>query len=132
MSRLTPYIMFPGACRAAMHFYADVLGGKVVLMQSYAEAPIDVPAEFHDRIFNSEMRAGAITIKASDDLPSHPVRIGGNIALYVEFADKSAQIAVFNKLADGGNVLFPLRDSFGMLEDKFGIRWMVVHNSDVD
>ncbi|NNK54981.1 MAG: VOC family protein, partial [Flavobacteriaceae bacterium] len=26
-----------------------------------------------------------------------------------------------------GQVLFPITENFGMLKDKFGIQWMVVH-----
>ncbi len=32
-----------------------------------------------------------------------------------------------NKLSDGGKILFPLDDNFGMLKDKYGVQWIVVH-----
>lgn len=130
MNALIPYIAFPGTCKQAMHFYAKVLNGEITTMQSFSEAPIDIPSALANRIFNSELKAGNITIKASDDLPTHPVVAGSNMSLYVVFPDETQKVEAFNGLADGGKVLFPITDNFGMLQDKFGIQWMVVHQID--
>ncbi|KAA3624865.1 MAG: VOC family protein [Flavobacterium sp.] len=130
MNSIIPYIAFPGTCKEAMEFYADTLNGRITVMQSFAEAPMEVPEQIQDRIFNSELKAGSITIKASDDLPTHPVTQGSNMSLYVVFPNAELKTEVFNKLSDGGQVLFPISDNFGMLKDKFGIQWMVVHHDD--
>ena len=37
--KLNPYLHFNGNCREAMEFYAEVLGGKVLAMMTFA-API--------------------------------------------------------------------------------------------
>ncbi len=132
MNSIIPYIAFPGTCREAMHFYAEILNGRITAMQSFAEAPMDVPELIQDRIFNSELKAGGLTIKASDDLPTHPVSQGSNMSLYVVFQDSMLKSEVFAKLSEGGQVLFPITDNFGMLKDKFGIQWMVTHQEGRD
>ena len=127
MNSLVPYLIFSGTCRDAMERYRDILGGEIVIMQTYGESPIPATDGDADRIFNSELRAGNICIKASDDLPSHPVTAGSNVCLFVDFPDEETKSKAFDGLAEGGKVLFPISENFGMLEDRFGIRWMVVH-----
>lgn len=128
MQPIIPYIAFPGTCRQAMHFYAEILNGEITAMQAFSEAPMEVPEALQNRIFNSELQAGSITIKASDDLPTHPVTAGNNMSLYVGFNDEEQKKEVFQKLSEGGQILFPITENFGMLKDKFGIQWMVVHH----
>lgn len=127
MAQLLPYIVFPGTCKEAMEFYAETLNGEITMMQTFAASPMEIPEALQSRIFNSELKAGGIHFKASDDLPGHEVKVGTNISLFVVFPDKPAKEEAFNKLADGGKVLFPLDDNFGMLKDKYGVQWMVVH-----
>lgn len=126
MKQLIPYLIFPGKCKEALNFYKECLNGEITLLQTFEESPIDVPSEHQWRIFNSKFEADGLTLMASDDLPSHQVSIGTNIALFVNFSDKQEQHTVFSKLSDSGTVLMPLEGSFGMLEDKFGVRWMIV------
>ena len=126
MKSLVPYIVFHGNCREAIEFYKETLNGEITIMQTFTEAPMQVPEEFKDRIFNSELKAGDIRFKASDDLPGYEVTIGNNISLYVLFTDKELRDDAFNKLAEGGKVVFPAEGNFGMLKDKFGIQWMLV------
>ena len=125
MKSLNPYVMFSGNCREALTFYKECLDGEIVSMQTFAESPIPVPDDAKDRIFNSEFRAGDAFFMASDDLPSHQVTKGTNVALFVAFSDSAEQESVFGKLSDGGKVLFPLANGFGMLADKYGIQWML-------
>jgi len=122
---LTPYLVFPGSCRTALEFYAECLNGEIVMLQTFAEASIDVPAELGERIFNAEFQAGGVHFKASDDMPGKEVAVGSNFALFVTFADQAEKERVFTRLSEGGTVLFPIEDNFGMLVDKFGIRWML-------
>ena len=129
MNTIIPYIAFPGNCREAMTFYAKVLNGEVTSMQFFRDAPMEVPKALENRIFNAEVKAGNITIKASDDLPTHPVSQGSNMSLYVVFENETEKIAAFNGLSEAGQVLFPITENFGMLKDKFGIQWMMVHSA---
>ncbi len=127
MARLIPYVVFPGTCKEAIEFYKDILGGEITILQTFGESPIDVPPESQDSIFNSELRAGDFVLKASDHIPGHEVTIGSNISLFTVFPDQDTQEEVFGKLSEGGKVLFPLEGNFGMLVDKYGVQWMLVH-----
>ena len=125
MMKLNPYLMFSGNCKEALDFYTEQLDGEIVSMQTVADSPLDVPDEHKHRIFNSHFRAGDLFFMASDDLPDQPVVQGGNFALFVTFSEKEEQEKVFSGLSQGGKVLFPLENGFGMLADKFGIQWML-------
>ena len=128
MKTLTPYIMFPGTCKEAMTFYRDCLDGELVLLDTFGDSPIEVPAEFQSRIFNSILQAGDFRLMASDDLPTHATTRGSNFALFVNFSDNAERLTVFDKLAQGGQVTMPIQDGgLGMLVDQFGIQWMLVH-----
>jgi len=127
MSTLVPYLIFSGTCKEAMEFYRDALDGEILFMHTFGESPIPVDEEAQHRIFNSELRAGNIRIKASDDMPGHRVTTGTNFSMFVSFSNAQAKAKVFSELSEGGKVLFPIEDNFGMVEDKYGIRWMLEH-----
>ena len=126
MKQAIPYLMFSGNCREALTFYAECLGGEITSLQTVGESPLDVPDSMTDRIFDSEFRADKLRFKASDDMPGHEVAVGSNFALFVTFSDRAEQKQVFDNLAKGGHVQFPLDNNFGMLVDKFRIQWMLV------
>lgn len=118
--------MFPESnCREALEFYEKCFDGEIEMLQTFAESPVDVPEEYQHRIFNSRFRAGNVHFMASDDLPGNEVKIGSNFALLVTFSDKAEQKKVFDMLSEGGTVLFPAENDFGMLVDKYGIQWML-------
>ena len=126
MNSLTPYVVFPGTCAEALAFYAAALGGEITTQMTFAESPIDVPSDFGDRVYNAELRWGDVLLRASDDLPSHPVTLGSNISLFVTFGTREERDQAFAKLAQDGSTIFPPEGEFGMLEDRFGVRWMLV------
>ena len=125
MNPLIPYLIFTGECREALQFYCEILGGEVTLMHSMADSPIPVPEAHGHLIFNAEMRAGDLVIKASDNLPGNETITGSNFSLFCNFSDAEKQVSVFNQLLDGGRVMFPLENGFGMLKDRYGIQWML-------
>ena len=125
MKQVKPYLMFPGKCKEALTFYKECLNGEIAILQTYADSPIDVAEESKNRIFNSEFQADGINFMASDDLPNNKVTIGSNFALFVTFSDRAEHKRVFNKLSEGGKVLFPIENNFGMLIDKYRIQWML-------
>lgn len=129
MSKLTPYLVFSGNCSQAMHYYASIFDGEITPMMTFGDSIMEVPKAPCDRIFNSELKANGIVIKASDDLPGHEVISGTNFSLFIEFSDEKSKEIAFEKLPDEGKKLFPLSENFGMLKDKYGMQWMLVHAS---
>ena len=129
MKTLNPYVMFSGNCREALTFYSECLDGNIVSLRTFAESPLELPEEHGNRVFNAEFRAGKLYFMASDDLPDSQVTRGSNFAMFVAFSEQEEQERVFDRLSEGGKVLFPLANGFGMLADKYGIQWMVALGS---
>ncbi|MEM6526452.1 MAG: VOC family protein [Bacteroidota bacterium] len=125
MSSLLPYISFPGTCKEALQYYAQIFNAEITCMTTFGESPIPVDEQDRNRIYNAELVADLVHFKASDDLPRYPVKVGSNISLFVAFNDMGLRQEVFEKLAKGGKVLFPLDEVFGMLRDKYDIQWML-------
>jgi PhnB protein len=108
-----------------MEFYASCLGGDIVHLQTVGESHLEVAPEHEDRIFHSILVAGDARLMASDgEVGKDPV-MGQNFALFLTFDDADAQARVYEALRDGGQEIMPLSQGFGMLEDRFGIRWML-------
>lgn len=123
MQPAIPYLTFPGTCADAMQFYADVLGGEITTMVTLADSPLDVPPEASEWIFNSEVRAGELIIKASDN--PNGGETSSSISLFLTFSNKAERQDVFDQFAETGEVLFPLDGPFGMVQDRFGTNWML-------
>ena len=65
------------------------------------------------------------------DDPRPEAAVGdGNISLAIGLNDPEAAKRIFGNLAKDGSVVMPLEktywaEAFGMLTDKFGVKWMV-------
>jgi len=126
MKSLIPYLVFPGTCRQALEFYVQAFDGKILSMQTFAQASMKVAPEHQMRIFDCTFQAENVVLKASDDLPDHFTHAGSNVSMFVAFSDDDERERVFHFLAQGGDVVFPLDETFGMLRDPFGVQWMFV------
>lgn len=125
MKTVTPYLIFPGCCREAMEYYAECFGGAITMLRTYADAPIDFPPSSAGRIFNSKLEAEGVAIMASDCLPDQDLPSGQNFSLFVTFTDEDEQRRVFEALSADGDVVMPLANGFGMVEDRYMVRWML-------
>lgn len=130
MKQLNVYLAFPGNCEQALHFYKDCLGGEIVSLQRFGDTPVDSPEEHKQKVMHAEFRAGDIFFMASDGRPDEALTPGDMIHLSINLTDAAEQEAIFSKLSAGGRVDMPLQDTFwgacfGMLTDKYGIRWML-------
>jgi PhnB protein len=128
-ARLNPYLNFDGRSKEAMEFYQKAFGGELVV-QTFGDSPVETPDEQKDRVMHAQLEADAIVIMASDTQPGDPVAVGSNVNLSLVGTDGAALTKIFDALAEGGEVTLPLSeqfwgDTFGMLNDRFGIKWMV-------
>ena len=125
------YLSFNGDCRAAMTFYAEVLGGQVTAMLTHGETPAagQFPPEFHDRIIHACIDLGDTILMAGDAPPSlyqPPVGFSVNItAASVAEAER-----IYAALSAGGRVQMALAETFwatrfAMFIDRFGTPWMI-------
>ncbi len=126
------YLSFNGNCAEAFAFYAQVLGGTITESHTFGESPMagDVPKEAHGRIMHISLQADGTTLFGSDLPPGMAFEGFKGFALSVQRqgADKGA--AVFQALAEGGQITMPFAktfwaEGFGMLVDRFGVPWMV-------
>jgi PhnB protein len=128
---LNAYLNFDGDCRAAFEFYARCLGGKIEMMLSHAEAPVEqqTPAAWRDRIMHARLVVGDQMLMGSDSPPEfHQKAQGFAVSVIVDEVKESER--VFKALSDGGTVRMDLQETFwalrfGMLTDRFGTPWMV-------
>lgn len=128
-----PYLFFDGRCEEAVDFYREALGAEIEMLMRYKEAP-DPPAPgtregYEDKVMHANLRIGDSSVLMSDDCMGHP-RFEG-FALTLTAADAEEAARTFAALADGGTVAMPLgktffSPAFGMLADRFGVRWMVI------
>ena len=129
MLGVNPYIAFKGNCREAIDFYRSALDAQVLFMQTIGESPMaDMgPAE---NIMHCTIKVGESTIMLCDDPRPEAGDAGGNISLAIGLNDADQARKIFANLASGGSVSMPLEktfwaEAFGMLTDKFGVKWMV-------
>ena len=130
MKQLNVYLAFPGNCEEALHFYKDWFGGEIVSLQRFGDTPVESTEEQKQKVMHAEFRAGDIYLMASDGRPGEPLTPGDMVNLSINLTDADEQESIFSKLSAGGSVDMPLQDtfwgaSFGMLTDKYGIRWML-------
>lgn len=130
MKSIVPYLLFNGNCREAMNFYKDCFGGNLEIF-TFADAP-DPSAcgnAIPDQIMHAALTKGDFVIMASDDPMGSP-KAGNTISLSIPVDTIEETKALFNKLAEGGNITMPLSETFwaaqfGMLTDKYGFHWML-------
>ncbi len=131
MSQLfvNPYINFQNRAREAMEFYHKLLGGKLELL-TFNPDGAPKPAGPDDRIMHSRLESDGAIIMGTDGMAEYPPAVGDNFAIALGGTGKGRLTAIFDGLAEGGKVKQGLKeeswgDTFGWLEDKFGINWMV-------
>lgn len=129
MLKINPYITFKGNCREAIDFYKGALDASVLFTQTFGDSPMK-DAGPADGIMHSTIQAGDSTIMMSDDPGPESAAAGSNISLAIGLDNPELAARIFQNLASGGSVIMPLEktfwaEAFGMVTDKFGIRWMV-------
>jgi PhnB protein len=129
MLGINPYIAFKGNCREAIEFYKSALGATVLFSQTMGESPMAGmgPAE---NIMHCTIKVGDSTVMMCDDPNPDGTPVGGNISLAIGLNDPEKAKEYFAKLSEGGTVIMALEktfwaEAFGMVTDKFGIKWMV-------
>ena len=129
MLGISPYIAFKGNCREAIEFYKSALDADVLFTQTFGESPMAHmgPAE---KIGHATLKVGDSTIMMCDDPKPDAAAGNSNISLAIGLNDPERAKQIFGKLAKDGLVIMPLEktywaEAFGMVTDKFGVRWMV-------
>jgi PhnB protein len=129
-TKLNPYLNFRDQTREAMEFYRGVFGGKLDMNTFKDYNAAHDPSE-DDKIMHSVLESkNGITFMAADTPKDMEFAAGTNFSLSLSGDDDAELRGYFDKLGDGGTVIMPLEkavwgDTFGMVLDRFGIRWLV-------
>jgi PhnB protein len=132
--QVQPYLFFDGRCEEAVGFYQKALGAEVTSVMRFKECPAPeesgaLPPGAGEKVMHMSFRIGDTTVLASDGrCLGQPNFQGFSLSLTVP-TDAEAE-RLFNAVADGGQVQMPFgktffASSFGMVEDRYGVGWMI-------
>ncbi len=134
-TKLNPYLSFRDTTRQAMEFYRSVFGGTLDLNTFEDFNASQDPAE-DEKIMHAVLETpNGLTLMAADTPNSMEYAPGTNISISLSGEDEGELRGYFEKLQEGGTVMMPLEkaswgDTWGMLTDRFGIRWLVNVSAD--
>lgn len=128
--KLYTQLNFGGNCAEAFRFYEKHLGGKITMMMKQREMP-GAPAGAGDAIIHARMDIGD-TVLIGNDVPANVFQKMRSVYLYLGLDSPKEAERVWALLADGGEVFMPLEETFfasrfGMLRDRFGVSWSIIH-----
>ncbi|MGH9110255.1 MAG: VOC family protein [Acidimicrobiales bacterium] len=139
MARVNTYLNFQGQAEEAFAFYAQTFGTEVTMLSRYSDMPSagpgGLPAAEGDLVMHAELPiiAGHV-LMATDMLRSmgHETRIGNNTTICLDVDSREAADRLYSGLSEGGSEGSPMADMpwgayWGVVLDRFGIRWMVNH-----
>jgi len=131
MATLSPYVSFAGKTAEALEFYKGVFGGEAnVTLAKDGPMSQQTPPEKMDQVFHADYNAGSFRMLASDMMSGDEAPANNVISLAL-MTDSAEQLQEwFDKLAEGGKVVWPVRDSewgsvYAQVVDKYGIQWML-------
>jgi len=138
MFKLNPYLNFNGNAEAAFLFYKSVFGGEFEGLHRFSDAPdtpgmAALPESDKSKIMHVVLPIGnGMLLMGTDVLSSmgRPPVSGDNISLSLAPDSEAETRRLYEALSAGGTIEVPLEAMFwgalfGMVTDKFGIKWMV-------
>jgi PhnB protein len=134
---VNPYLFFDGRCEEAIEFYRKTVGAEQLMLMRYKDAPAEAKAQQsqqcntpinENKVMHARIRIGEATVMLSDG-PCSGKYDGFSLSLTAPSAADAER--VFAGLSAGGRADMPLAKTFfspafGMLTDRFGIKWMVI------
>jgi PhnB protein len=130
---LQPYLFFDGRCDEAIEFYKRAIGAEVNMLMRFKDSPDPAncgPAATGDKVMHAQLQIGKMVVMLSDGrCTGRPTFAGFSLSLAVQTVAEAEKL--FIALSEGGQVQMPLTKtffspSFGMVNDRFGVCWMVM------
>jgi PhnB protein len=135
-TKIEPYLQFGGRCEEALEFYRKSLDGEVVMMMRFKDSPEPCeggPKMDENQIMHGSIKIGETMLMATDFGCSEGGGQAGfsGFSLSLSATDEAQANKYFNALSNGGKVEMPLGKTFfspcfGVVQDKFGVNWMVI------
>ncbi|WP_234572716.1 VOC family protein [Rhodohalobacter sp. 614A] len=136
MKSVNPYLSFNGNTEEVFTFYQSVFGGELRI-DRYKDLEDNMGASGDDlnKVANVALAIGAeTTLYASDiiEASGQTITAGTNFSIQLETDSRDEAKTLFTRLSAGGEIDMPLMKTewanmFGMITDKFGIKWMVYY-----
>ena len=131
--KISPYLEFDRNGSEAAQYYADTLGGEIVMSMKFGDMPDQpdwVTDDNRDLLAHATVQVGDNLIMMSDTAGQDPFQGHHGVTLQIAVDTLEEGQALFDKLAADGEVRMPFEPQFwakgfGMLRDKFGVQWMV-------
>jgi PhnB protein len=127
---LNPYLNFRSDAKDALAFYSSVLGGELTT-STFGEAGMSQSPAEADLIMHGQITSPSGLVLMAADTPEHMEwSPGSNIAVSLSGDDVAELTGYWDRLSEGATITVPLAqapwgDTFGMLDDKFGVSWLV-------
>lgn len=137
MATINPYLNFEGNTEEAFNFYKSVFGGEFATVMRFGDTPgcdeMQLSDEDKGKIIHIALPIGnGDVLMATDMLESMGQKMenGNRFSISISADSKEEADSLFNGLSEDGKVEAPLAEAFwggyfGMLLDKYGVRWMV-------
>jgi PhnB protein len=131
--KLTPQILltFDGQCEAAFKLYERAFDAAITFMMTWGNSPAagEVGAGWAGKIYHATLKIGDVAISGGDPPPEVYKRPQG-FEILLQMDEAAAAERIFQSLAEEGQALFPLQETFwakrfGTVVDRFGIRWSI-------
>jgi PhnB protein len=131
--QVSPYLIFDGRCEEAIEFYRKTVEAEQLMLMRYKDMPPEAKAQLcgpkvdENKVMHARLKIGGSTILLSDG-PCSGKFDGFSLSLTVSAPTEAERL--FTALSTGGKVDMPLSKTFfspafGMLTDRFGVKWMV-------
>lgn len=126
------YLFFDGRCEEALDFYRKALGAEVTRLMRFKEGPDNAMCApgSGEKVMHATFRIGESEVMASDGRCQGKPNFEG-FALSISVPTEAEADRLFAGLAEGGKVQMPLTKTFysprfGMVDDRFGVSWMII------
>jgi PhnB protein len=130
--KLDTYLNYRGNCEPAFRFYEQHLGGRITMLELHGKFPNpNLPADWKDKVLHAEIEIGGAIVMGADIPNAEPMR-SAYLSLSLDSVEEAEKL--YALLIDGGQVFMKMEETpfakrFGMLRDKFGTSWMLLHQA---
>lgn len=130
---MNTYLNFRDSTREAIAFYHSVFGGDLTL-NTFGDFGMEVGPDEADKVMHSQIDAPNGFVLMAADTPNYMEHMRGTNNFSVSLSGGSNEAdelrGYWDRLAEGGTVVQPLETApwgatFGMVDDKFGVSWLV-------
>ena len=129
--QMNPYVNFSGQCEEAFLFYEQCLGGQLGPIFRYEGTALakQIPADWQDKVMHASVTIGEQVLMGADVAPNEYEEPKG-FSLSLQMKSTSEADRIFPMLGQDGTVVMPLEKTFwaarfGVVIDRFGIRWLI-------